>query len=569
MPESVVQDMSPRNTSGATGRAGRAVPLAPAQQAALLPERLRRIPAANLLLAFEITGAIADDAVERAAAAVLTEHEILRTVFPDDRRVPYQRTADLPGPVVRVAALEPAALDAALAEDAAHAFDLVRDIPVRISLHRTADRAVLTLVAHPVAADDVTLDLLAEALLAELGAASPAGTAAPGTTTAADGSRAVPFRSLVPQLVKGMAVDPATDTDAAYWLSRLADLPDRATVAEPGAEPTRTSFRLAPEALADLTAGRDPVAAFAALLAHALADAGLGADPAVGVLDPARDDTTAATLGTLANYLVLRGLTGADAPRQAVRTADELLTEARAHAATRIEFLTHRLRGAAAVSGGALFQAALVLREGEPIRYRGASWEATEIARHTARPHGVDLLVSVRLDGDGALVVLDAPAAPAGLPAFTAHLERRALAWTDGRDEAGDTALFRAPVTGPDALGPGLGGPPETDAERTVAAAIRTVLDLDEDDEVGRDDTFFSLGGDSIAALRLVTVLAEDGYALDVQTVFGFPAVRELAEQLRAAAPEPASRPRAAAPLSASGLDPAVLAALGAKFGTE
>ncbi|MEV0356880.1 phosphopantetheine-binding protein [Nocardia sp. NPDC050697] len=536
MPDSLVQDSTGRNGSGAA----RPVPLAPAQQAALLPERLRRTPAANLFLALEISGELGDEAVRRAVTAVLSGHEILRSVFPDDRRVPYQRAGELPDSVLELG--EP---------DAGHVFDLVRALPVRVTLQRTGERAVLAFTVHPVAADDVSLELLAESLFAALDGGEVTGSS---------------FRVAVPALVKGMAVDPATDAGAGYWLDRLGALPERAVPVEPGAA-ARHGFRIAPEALADLTAGQDPAAAFAALLAGALSTAGLGADPAVGLLDPARDEATARTIGSFGNYLVLRGLAGAAAPRQAVLDAAEVLAAARAHGSTRIEFLTHRLRGAAAVAGGALFQVALVVRSGNAIAHSGAGYTAREIDRRLARPHGVDLLVDVRLDDDGALVTVDSPAAPAALPEFVAELERRALAWADGRDAHGTATLFQPPAATAGELGPGLGGPPRTDAEHTLAAAIRTVLELDEDDEVGREDTFFSLGGDSIAALRLVTVLAEQGYALDVQTVFGFPAVHELAEQLESAtAPVPEPQP-AAAPLSASGLDPAVLAALGAKFG--
>lgn len=542
MPDSLVQDSTGRSGAGTAGRASRPVPLAPAQQAALLPERLRRIPAANLFLALELTGAVTDEAVRGAVTAVLAGHEVLRSVFPDDRRVPYQRAEELPGSVLELA--EP---------DPDHTFDLVREIPVRFTLHRDGERAVLGITVHPVAADDVALDLLAEALL-----------------TALDGGAVAEssFRAAVPGLVKGMAVDPAADGDAGYWLARLGDLPERALTVEPGAA-ARHDFRIAPEALADLTAGHDPAAAFAALLAGALRTAGLGDDPAIGLLDPARAETTARTVGSFGNYLVLRGIADAAAPRQAVLGAAEVLAAARAHGTTRIEFLTHRLRGAAAVSGGALFQAALVVRAGNALAHSGSGYTARELERRLARPHGVDLLVDVRLDDDGALVTVTAPAAPAALPAFVAGLERTALSWAEGSAGSTDAVtLFERPAATAGELGPGLGGPPQTAAEHTVAAAIRTVLELDEDDEVGREDTFFSLGGDSIAALRLVTVLAEDGYALDVQTVFGFPAVRELAEQLEAApAPAAAPEPQAAAPLSASGLDPAVLAALGKKFG--
>jgi hypothetical protein len=65
----------------------------------------------------------------------------------------------------------------------------------------------------------------------------------------------------------------------------------------------------------------------------------------------------------------------------------------------------------------------------------------------------------------------------------------------------------------------------------------------------------------------MVTLLGERGYVLDVQKVFEFPAVHELAAQLTEAEAAPAAEQTApVAPMSASGLDPAALAALGKKF---
>lgn len=541
----------------------RGTPLSPAQQGALLPERLRRVPAANLFLGLEITGGLDGEAFGRAAVALVTEHEILRTVFPDDRRVPCQRVVPVPASVLEVIRIDDTALDSALCADAAHRFDPVQEIPVRIRRYELPDREVISIAVHPVAADDRALELLAN----ELFAAVEHGRVAPASAQ---------YRVFALEHLKRLAATAADDHALAYWIERLDRLPGRAVpvanrTAAPGA---RRTFRLGRDVLAAFLGGQDRVAAFAAVLTCALRDAGMGEDIPVGVVDPARTGlATGNALGNFANHLVLRLDSVPDVvPADLVAAAAERLAEARQHAQTRIERLTHQLRGAAAVTGG-LFQVLVGVRTGAPIELSVAGCDVREFVRHTARPHGVDIALDVAVGADGAAVTMDFAAAlsSGAVDQFAAHLENRCLAWAVGRDERAEIELFEPGVSGAGLLcGPGMGGPPQTGAECAVAASIRKILDLDEDDEVGRADTFFSLGGDSITALRLVTDLVEQGYALDVQTVFGYPVVHELATQL--AEPRAVTTAETSAtvgPMGASGLDPAALAALGEKFGAR
>ncbi|WP_336085448.1 condensation domain-containing protein [Nocardia sp. SSK8] len=536
----------------------RPVPLAPAQQAALLPERLRDTPAANVFLALELTGEIDADALERAAAGVLDGHTALRTVFPADRRVPYQRVVAVPETVVATVPLADAELADALRAEAAHRFDLIEQIPVRIRRFVLGERSILALTVHPVAADDLALDLLAEALCT----AYNTGTAAPA---------AAQFAGFVPRQLKSLTTTPAVDPALSYWLDRLAGLPERAEPAAgtAPAEPVRR-FRVDPETLADFAGGHDRAAAFATLVARSLSEAGLGTDLAVGLLDQGRDaDGAEETIGHFANHLVLRfDTTTTGTPRDQVAAAAELVATARTHASTRVERLTHQLKGAGAVATGGLFQVLVGVRAAaQTARLRGCA--VRELDRRLVQPHGVDLVVDIAGDADGVVVTLQGPALPE-LEGFAAHLERRCRAWAAGTDETCALSLFAAPAPQFDMFGlPGQGGPGQTDTERAVIEAIRRVLEFDEDDEIGREDTFFSLGGDSIAALRLVTDLAENGYTFDVQQVFGSPAIHELAALIdeTAAQPAPAPAPAEVAPLSASGLDPAMLAALGKKLG--
>ncbi|MGW5516453.1 condensation domain-containing protein [Nocardia africana] len=533
---------------------GRGIPLSPAQQAALLPERLRGVAATNLFLALEITGDLDPAGLDRAAVAAVSRHDILRTVYPDDRRIPYQRVVDAPETVVETVETASSALDAALRSDAAHRIDPVRELPIRIRLHRTPGRDILSITAHPVAADDRSLELLA----AELA----------GGTTAEPVTQ---YRGYAMAQMKSLVADAATDPDLGYWLDRLADLPERATLiaagnsgadSEPAASATRT-LRVPAAAFGD----RDIELSVVAALAAVLGAAGLGGDVPVGIVDAGRAGAQYdSALGAYANHLVLRIDTGA-APtaRALLEQVAELAVAARVHAAARIERITHQLHGAA-VAAGAPFQALVTVRSAV------SGPNAREIARRVARPHGVDVVADVVTGAEEVAVTLEFPAALAGsaeIDALSSGIERWLLnvagePETAPRADELPTVFERNAAS---AGGTGLGGKPGTDAERLIADTIREVLELDEDDDIGRADTFFSLGGDSIAALRMVTLLGERGYVLDVQKVFEFPAVHDMAAQLTEAAAVPAAEQSApVAPMSASGLDPAALAALGKKF---
>ncbi|AEW99757.1 non-ribosomal peptide synthetase [Streptantibioticus cattleyicolor] len=74
--------------------------------------------------------------------------------------------------------------------------------------------------------------------------------------------------------------------------------------------------------------------------------------------------------------------------------------------------------------------------------------------------------------------------------------------------------------------------PPESDAERLIAEAWQEVLGVD---DIGREDNFFSLGGDSIRSVQVAGTLRERGYELDLEAFFTTPVLAELAPQLRRA----------------------------------
>lgn len=104
-----------------------------------------------------------------------------------------------------------------------------------------------------------------------------------------------------------------------------------------------------------------------------------------------------------------------------------------------------------------------------------------------------------------------------------------------------DLLALRAPLPAPegtpDAPAPEVAGTTEAQGrEELVAKLFRDVLSLP---EVGLDDDFFELGGDSLRAMRLASKLqAELGAELDIELFFDASTVRELTAALAEALPE-------------------------------
>ncbi|MFD5933127.1 amino acid adenylation domain-containing protein [Streptomyces sp. NPDC060333] len=104
-----------------------------------------------------------------------------------------------------------------------------------------------------------------------------------------------------------------------------------------------------------------------------------------------------------------------------------------------------------------------------------------------------------------------------------------------------DLLALRAPLPAPegtpDAPAPEVAGTAEARGrEELIAKLFRDVLSLP---EVGLDDDFFELGGDSLRAMRLASKLqAELGAELDIELFFDASTVRELTAALAEALPE-------------------------------
>ncbi|CAN5718171.1 mycobactin non-ribosomal peptide synthetase MbtE [soil metagenome] len=135
----------------------------------------------------------------------------------------------------------------------------------------------------------------------------------------------------------------------------------------------------------------------------------------------------------------------------------------------------------------------------------------------------------------------------------------------DGQLELVEDRVSRTEVA---VLPVGVDQPPATETERALAAILCTVLDVD---EVGRNDDFFDLGGDSILAVQVAARAKGAGIKLPARMVFEYPVLVDLAAALdalpvAAAAPEDADIRHQ--PMSASGLTEDELADLAANWPT-
>ncbi|KAH6871614.1 hypothetical protein B0T10DRAFT_590815, partial [Thelonectria olida] len=70
--------------------------------------------------------------------------------------------------------------------------------------------------------------------------------------------------------------------------------------------------------------------------------------------------------------------------------------------------------------------------------------------------------------------------------------------------------------------------PPSTQMEASIQGIVARVLDLSTD-EIGMDDDFFRLGGDSVGSMRAVSIARREGIILSVVDIFEHPKLCELA----------------------------------------
>ncbi|MGW1777991.1 amino acid adenylation domain-containing protein, partial [Streptomyces sp. NPDC002143] len=354
-----------------------AVPLSSAQRRLWFLQRIEGTGATyHIPLALRLSGTLDQNALRAALRDVVARHESLRTVFPDERGVPFQRILDAdraaPRPTVTVST--EAELPDLLTAAARRPFDLAAEPPVHTELFTLApDEHVLLLVVHHIVGDGWSLGPLADDVTRAYAARCR------GEET--DWSP-LPVQYADYTLWQRDLLGDSTDPDSlsarqlAFWAEQLAGLPERLDLPFDRPRPAATTYRgeqLELSLDADLhrrlrrLAGARGATLFMVLqagLAALLGKLGAGTDiplgaPVAGRTDEAADDL----VGFFVNTLVLRTDLSGDP------TFAELLDRVRrgalaayAHQDLPFEHLVEELNPTRSLAHHPLFQTMLALQ---------------------------------------------------------------------------------------------------------------------------------------------------------------------------------------------------------------
>ncbi|MFF7965634.1 amino acid adenylation domain-containing protein [Streptomyces sp. NPDC007903] len=334
----------------------------------------------NIPFAVRLDGPLDQEAIRAALDDVVARHSALRTLFPADGEGPHQHITEpgAAGVPFTVRDADEGRLDAAVAEIAAQAIDIERELPIRATLLRLADDAhVLVLVVHHIAADGSSLAPLTRdlgtAYRARVGGQAPTWTAPPVDHV----DHALWQRALL-----GDEDDPDSVLSGQldHWkralggLPELIDLPwDRPRPAVPQHIGATHDFTLDADTagrIADLarTSGCSVFMVLQAALSLLLSRHGAGEDIPLGTAVAGRTDEAAADLvGFFVNTLVLRtDLSGDPTFRELLDRVKEFDLSAYTHQDLPFERLVELLNPARSQSHHPLFQTMLVLQNHSP-----------------------------------------------------------------------------------------------------------------------------------------------------------------------------------------------------------
>ncbi len=204
---------------GITARHAATAPLSTAQQRLWFLDRLDPgNPAYTMAFAVRIRGELDHRGLARALDAVLTRHQVLRSVFVDVDGAPSQivrESVDAWLPYVDISA-NPEELAALTATHARTRFDLPAGPPIAVRLVRLAEDEHLLLVAvHHIAFDGRSTDLFMRELVAHYG----------GTHTP---ELPAQFGDWAAWEAEHLAT--GSESRLTYWRERLADSPARSTL---------------------------------------------------------------------------------------------------------------------------------------------------------------------------------------------------------------------------------------------------------------------------------------------------------------------------------------------------
>ncbi|MGF7209109.1 amino acid adenylation domain-containing protein [Skermanella aerolata] len=366
--------------------------------------RLDESAAYTICLAFRLGGTFDPAAFAAAIADIAARHPILRTRYEEGDGDGVQ-VVDPAGPVAidlrdwRGSADDRDALTAAIREEAAKPFDLVRQGPLRVSAIRTADTSTaVVMTIHHIAADAWSLGILSFDLLqayrARLGGKTPA--LAPLPIDYAD------FSSWQREIYGAERLG----GELAYWRDRLSALP----VLELPTDKPRPRLQSFNGALVPFIVDADVtgrlrklasgarttlftalMAAFQVLLArHCRQD-----DVPVGTSLANRDRLeTQALVGFFVNMVVVRGdLSGNPGFEQLLERLRGLVLEAFDNATLPFEMLVEQLDLPRDTSRNPLFQVAFTLLDATPPEVESGGFTVEPLLTQEAARFDLELFV--------------------------------------------------------------------------------------------------------------------------------------------------------------------------------
>ncbi|MFI1916361.1 amino acid adenylation domain-containing protein [Nocardia sp. NPDC020380] len=578
------------------------IPLSAAQQRMWFLNRYDPDSAVyNIPGAFDIEGTLDIPALRAAIDDVVARHETLRTIYPvGPEGIPYQEI--LPAAKGSASVIEmtvaPDDIAEALIAQLSCGFDVTRETPLRICiLHVSPERTVLAMAVHHIAADGWSMAPLARDVLyayaARTSGVEPVWTPLP--LQYAD-------YALWQRELLGSETDPDSRVSRQldFWRTALDGLPqvhslptDRPRPEIPSGVGDRIEFTV-PAMIHDRlqllarSHGTTPFMVAHAALAVLLARLSDDPDIALGSVIAGRGDGEFDDLvGMFVNTVVLRApidpAVGFAATLDAVRQSDlavygnldlpferlvEVLAPVRSTAQHplfqvllafqnlplgRTSLPGLKIRPMEAPAPGAKFDLEWMLAEqfgaaGEPAGITASLTFATDLFdRATAQAMAdgfLGLLAAVTSDPEAPVGEIEVASGDSSDPLRVLHVKTH-----DGPTAIPATHGAAAPVRRAYRA-------PRTETERTLTAAFETVLDTP---RIGVDDNFFEIGGNSMAAVRLVTLVREQtGIPMPVQWMFLDPTPAALAVRLTETAEQPEIDPsmRVLLPMRPGGGEP-------------
>ena len=297
---------------------GDLVPLSFAQQRLWFLFRMEGpSPTYNVPLTVRLHGDVDADAMRRAVTDVVARHDSLRTVLTERDGTGMQRVLEHVETPFAVVETGPDTVEADVRSAARYAFDLEREMPVRVRLFTvTPGVSILLLLVHHIASDELSTPIL----LRDLGTFYAAHTGAAVTEPAPLAVQYTDYAVWQRELLG----DPKDETGLAgrqldFWRTELAGLPAELELATDRPRPAVASFAgggvelAVPAGLADAvrTAGRDTGTTMFmmvhAAVALALSHSGAGEDIPIGSPTAGRPASELDDLvGFFVNMVVLR-----------------------------------------------------------------------------------------------------------------------------------------------------------------------------------------------------------------------------------------------------------------------